>query len=119
MKILCATALLLLGGCTKAGPNVIQAKVFALTPEEHLGKPVHVSGILTRPGPGKAYFFLRDETGTVLVTTESLGEPFPCANDTGILAMGVVRKAESTGGTYVSITKVIDCRKAQEVAANP
>ena len=105
--LLCAAVL---GSCRKQERGFVNAKVFALNPDEYLGVHVAVRGRVSREGPASAWFEMEDETGRILVSSERLSSRVACAKGSSAAAEGVLRRVSGADGLYFSMENLLHCR---------
>jgi hypothetical protein len=101
---LCASA------CRKQERVFVNAKVFALNPDQFQGVHVAVRGRVTRVGPASAWFEMEDETGRILVSSERVSTRVRCAEGSQIEAEGVLRSVSGDDGLYFSMENLLHCR---------
>lgn len=97
-------------GCQRREPAFVDAKAFALSPEESVGAELAVKGRVVREGPAGAWFELEDDTGRVLVSTERLVGRVSCPVGAQAAAEGVLRGLRGGRGLYFSMHSLLHCR---------
>lgn len=113
-NVLKALALVVLltgtSSCRKGERMFVNAKVFALDPERHLGVLVSVRGRVIREGPAQAWFEMEDDTGKLLVSSERLSERAGCRQGATVAVEGVLRRVSGAEGLYFSMENLLHCR---------
>lgn len=106
-----------LKGCAREPLNLVKTKVFALTPHEYFGRKVALEGQILGTGPGGAFFFLEDESGRILVSTESIPRRVACHQGQTARLIGALRSVAQPTSTssyasalYFSMEHLVDCR---------
>lgn len=100
--------------CARENPPLVKTKVFALSPQDYTGTKSRVQGRVAASGPGAAYFLLEDESGSVVVTTESIAQKMRCPVGSNATLQGVLRQIPdgligNGPKLYFSMENIVDC----------
>jgi hypothetical protein len=98
-------------GCEKSEPAYVNAKVFALNPEEYVDTLVAVKGKVVQEGPSSAWSQWEDETGRILVSTETVPYKVACPVGSRVAARGVLRRLSGEQGLYFSLKSLLHCSR--------
>jgi hypothetical protein len=90
--------------------SFVNAKVFALNPDEYLGVRMGFQGRVVSQGPGSAWLELEDETGRLLVGTERLGMRIECGKNSQIKLVGTLTKLKQGNMLYLSVDDLLSCK---------
>ncbi len=104
----------LASACAPKNRNLVNAKVFALNPNEFLGQRVFLSGKLAKSGPGGSFFVFADDSGKILVTTERVASPLGCPEGSSVTLSGALTKTEKSGHTYFSLDAPPECGESKK-----
>ena len=99
-----------LSGCKDNSVTFVNAKVFALNPDEYVGVRMGFQGKVLREGPGGAWLEVEDETGRLLVGTERLSQRIACPKNSQVQMIGSLSKLREGNVLYFSLENLVSCK---------